>query len=465
VPWYARFVIPPSIPPDEVRRLEELHSLRLLDTPKEERFDRITRIALSLFRVPVALIALVDEKRGWFKSRQGIDVAETSREISFCGHAILGPGAMVVEDATKDPRFWDNPMVLGKAHFRFYAGHPLCGPRGARVGTLCLVDREPRSLADTDLGLLVDLARIAESELAAGETAELVRLLRERERELDDFFERTSDLVQSVDERGTLVYVNRRWKEALGFVDAPLPPSALHVVDPEDRERYREAIRSVIAGNPVDHVDATFVATDGRKLPVTGCITPSSSKHAAHTDIFRDMSEEARYRAELVHLAATDDLTGLTNRRSFRDVARTLFDLSRRHGRPLSIALVDVDRFKTVNDRRGHESGDGVLRRLAALLTARLRSSDIAARYGGDEFFLAFPETSAVAAGAIIDDLRVQFRAGSGASAGSDEAVTFSAGVAEIDASMRSLDDLLRAADEALYLAKSAGRDCVVRHG
>jgi diguanylate cyclase (GGDEF)-like protein/PAS domain S-box-containing protein len=458
-------VIGPSIPPDEVKRLEELYSLRLLDTPPEERFDRITRIALALFDVPIALIALVDEKRGWFKSRQGIDAPETSREISFCGHAILGPDTMVVDDATKDPRFWDNPMVVGKAHFRFYAGHPLCGPRGARVGTLCVVGREPRSFAPKERLLLADLARIAESELGAGEMAGLARLLRARESALDDFFEHTSDLIQSVDEKGRLVYANRRWKEALGFTDAPLPQSALDVVDAGDRERYRDAIQKVIAGSLAGHVEATFVATDGRKIPVSGSITPSSSEDASHTDIFRDMSEEARYRAELVRLATTDDLTGLANRRSFRETVRTLFDLARRHGRLLTIALVDIDRFKTVNDNHGHESGDDVLRRLSALFVARLRSSDIAARYGGDEFFLALPETSAVAAAAIIDDLRVSFRNGSRDAAGSEPAVTFSAGVAEIDGSMRTLDDLLRAADEALYLAKAAGRDCVVRHG
>jgi diguanylate cyclase (GGDEF)-like protein/PAS domain S-box-containing protein len=458
-------VIPPAIPPDEIRRLEELYSLRLLDTPPEERFDRITRIAVGLFRVPIALIALVDEKRGWFKSRQGIEVAETSREISFCGHAILGPGAMVVEDTTKDPRFLDNPMVVGKAHFRFYAGHPLCGPRGARVGTLCIIDREPRTLAEADRVGLADLVRIAESELAAGELAELARLLRERARALDDFFEHTSDLIQSVDERGRIVYANRRWKEALGFVDAPLPPSALDVVDAKDRGRYRKAIQKVLAGGPSGHVEATFVGKDGRRIPVSGSITPSSSKEAAHTDIFRDISGEERHRAELVRMATTDELTGLTNRRSFRQSARSLFDLARRHGRSLSVALVDVDRFKVVNDRNGHESGDDVLRRLSALFVARLRSSDIAARYGGDEFFLTFPETSAVAAGAIVDELRVQFREGAPAPAGAEHAVTLSAGVAEIDGSMKSLDDLLRAADEALYLAKAAGRDCVVRHG
>ena len=120
----------PDIPPDEDARLAELRSLNVLDTIAEERFDRLTRMARRLFGVDVALVSLVDESRQWFKSCAGMELSETPRDISFCGHAILGDGAFVIPDALQDERFCDNPMVAGPPHVRFYAGCPLRGPGG-----------------------------------------------------------------------------------------------------------------------------------------------------------------------------------------------------------------------------------------------------------------------------------------------------------------------------------------------
>ena len=117
-------MIPPAIPPDEATRLVALRSLGILDTPPEERFDRLTRLACRAFDVPIAIISLVDGNRQWFKSRQGVDLAETAREISFCGHGIVGDGLFLVPDAAGDERFRDTPMVTGAPHIRFYAGAP-----------------------------------------------------------------------------------------------------------------------------------------------------------------------------------------------------------------------------------------------------------------------------------------------------------------------------------------------------
>src|SRR5437660_3237533 len=118
-------MIPPALPADEPERLAALQALNVLDTPPEERFDRITRVAGRLFGVPIALVSLVDASRQWFKSVQGLAERETAREVSFCGHAILGDDAFVVPDARSDPRFADNPLVTGPLQVRFYAGQPL----------------------------------------------------------------------------------------------------------------------------------------------------------------------------------------------------------------------------------------------------------------------------------------------------------------------------------------------------
>lgn len=157
----------PEIPENEVDRLRALHGLGILDTQCEERFDRLTRMARRLFDVPIAVVSLVDHDRQWFKSCSGIEVSETSRDISFCGHAILEDATFVVEDALLDPRFSDNPLVAAPPFIRFYAGCPLRLRDGERVGTLCILDSQPRTMSREDLCLLSDLTLMVVDELSA----------------------------------------------------------------------------------------------------------------------------------------------------------------------------------------------------------------------------------------------------------------------------------------------------------
>ncbi len=128
-------------------------------------------MAQRIFDVPIALVSLVDEDRQWFKSRQGLDVCETPREQSFCAHAIHHDDAFHVRDATDDERFADNPLVLQFPEIRFYAGHPIKGPRGAKLGTICVIGQEPRELSDMDRLLLRDLAEMVEAEVASMQLA------------------------------------------------------------------------------------------------------------------------------------------------------------------------------------------------------------------------------------------------------------------------------------------------------
>ncbi|NWO07193.1 MAG: GAF domain-containing protein [Alteromonadaceae bacterium] len=128
----------------EKLRLSALRKLNILDTPSDERFERLTNIAQRFYDVPVALFTLVDEKRQWFKSKQGLDVTETPRSVAFCDHAIRGDTVFIVEDARTDARFKDNPLVTGDPFIRFYAGMPVREPGGFKIGTLCIIDYEPR---------------------------------------------------------------------------------------------------------------------------------------------------------------------------------------------------------------------------------------------------------------------------------------------------------------------------------
>jgi GAF domain-containing protein len=168
-------MLKPSLPTDEAVRLRTLRSLDLLDTADEERFDRLTRLARRLFDVPIALLSLVDADRQWFKSRQGIDINQTLRDVSFCGHAILDDEVFVVQDALLDGRFHDNPLVAGDPHMRFYAGCPLTVD-GARIGTLCLIDHQPRGFSEDDRWSLRDLAELAEREIATARMATIDQL-------------------------------------------------------------------------------------------------------------------------------------------------------------------------------------------------------------------------------------------------------------------------------------------------
>ncbi|RZM82909.1 GAF domain-containing protein [Leptolyngbya iicbica] len=185
----------PAIPANESSRLAVLYSLKILDTDPEERFDQITRIAQRAFRVPIALVSLIDAERQWFKSCQGFCASETPRDVSFCGHAILEDRPLIVPDARDDPRFHDNPFVMGEPGIRFYAGMPLTVLDGYRLGTLCLIDQQPRTLDTNEELLLIDLGHLVEQELAACKTSVLEEL-QQRNQEME-LLSRLSDFLQA----------------------------------------------------------------------------------------------------------------------------------------------------------------------------------------------------------------------------------------------------------------------------
>lgn len=314
----------PDLPENEDCRIASLRSLDLLDSEPEERFDRFTRLAKRSFGMPIVLVSLVDSDRQWFKSRQGLDATETPRDISFCGHAIHEPEVFVVHDATRDERFADNPLVTGDPKIRFYAGCPIAAPDGSLIGTLCLIDREPREFGEQDALLLRDLGKMLEDDL--------------------------------------------------------------------------------------------------------------------------------RHRV----LATIDPLTGLSNRRGFEDLAERVLRLCRRVDRPAHLLFIDLDQFKPINDRFGHEEGDRALCELSEILLDIYRETDVVGRHGGDEFCVLLAGTNDCKSPVSRLEARLEAR-----NAGPDQryALECSVGVVRFDPSRHThVSDLLRDADRLMYERKRERR-------
>lgn len=155
----------PPIPENEHERLKALYDLEILDTQEERVFEGLTSLAAYICKTPMALITLVDSDRQWFKSRYNISETQTSRDVSFCAHAITQDGIFNIPDATMDERFSDNPFVTGEFRLRFYAGSPVTTPEGYKVGTLCVVDQVPRDLSEGQQAALRELSYQVASQL------------------------------------------------------------------------------------------------------------------------------------------------------------------------------------------------------------------------------------------------------------------------------------------------------------
>lgn len=172
-------------PNAEILRLAALYELHIMDTPPEERFDRITRLAALLLDVPTAYIAFLDADRQWFKSRCGMETSETPRNVSFCTYTIQQNELIVIPDTHLDPRFANSPLVVGDPNTRFYAGFPISTPDGFKVGTLCVIDREPREIPKEKLKLLVDLAGLVADQLNLIDVVQLEQHMRSLNTELE----------------------------------------------------------------------------------------------------------------------------------------------------------------------------------------------------------------------------------------------------------------------------------------
>jgi diguanylate cyclase (GGDEF)-like protein len=320
-------------------RQEVLDSYGILDTLDEPAYDDLTKLAAFICGTPNSLISFVDRDRQWFKAKLRAGLPETPRTVSFCAHAIQRPDqVLIVPDATRDARFLGNPLVTSENGLRFYAGAPMVSPEGAALGTICVIDDQPRALS------------------------------------------------------------------------------------PEQIEALRSLSRQVVAQLELRRGQAVLEAAN----------------------------------AKLSALSLTDALTCIPNRRALFARLAEEEARARRTGDPLSLLLIDIDHFKSYNDAFGHPAGDQALHMVAQLLAGGARPYDFAARYGGEEFAVILPRTNPPAAFGVAERLCHAVAV----APVPHRRLTISIGVAALDPA-GGIDELIRVADRALYLAKNAGRNRV----
>lgn len=228
--------------PIEMRRLEALHSYNILNEEKEDFLDTITSLASSICGTPIALISLVDENKQWFKSKIGIDVNYTSRAIAFCHHTIKQYKLFEVSNTLKNEQFANNPLVTGKLKIRFYAGVPLTDPSGFNLGTLCILDNQPKKLSELEKVLLTKLAKIAIDFLVLKKIKDRSNSIRDQ---LDNFFKLSPDLFCSATTTGYFKKINAAFLNELGYEEKELLESQfIDFIHDDDKEKTIEVLRN-----------------------------------------------------------------------------------------------------------------------------------------------------------------------------------------------------------------------------
>ena len=258
---------PPDIPSNETERLAALHDAELLDSGPEIRFDDITRLAARIAEVPISLVSLVDKSRQWFKAKTGIEACETAREISFCGHAVCQPDEVFeIPDASADPRFRDNPLVTGEPRIRFYLGVPLRTEPGIAIGTLCVIDRQPRTLTEEQRALLRALADQVCSLVELRIANLQLREQHERQRELLD---QAADLILGLNSPGKVAFANAATERLTG-VSASEERTIFDLVVNESHETIRKAMDAVVRSGVARNLPIRFRSAGGKEVRLTG---------------------------------------------------------------------------------------------------------------------------------------------------------------------------------------------------
>ncbi len=478
------------LPKDEDARLTALRQYGILDTAPEDAYDDITRLAAFIYRTPIAAISLLDAQRQWLKSAIGLPLGETSRDVSFCAHNILQNDVMIVPDATQDTRFRDNPSVTGDPYIRFYAGVPLVTEGGYALGSLCVIDIEPRQLTPDQETALRTLARQVVSQLElARRVAAQERLIAEREQAENTLtvselryrrlFETARDGILILDsDTAKITNANPFMADLLGYSQEEFVGKELWEISLlKDKQASQEAFRQLQQNGYIRYESLPLETRRGEQravefvsnvYPENGhsviqCNIRDITERKAAEDALRASDKKAELELENALMIAKDQadhdpLTNLFNHRVFHKNLVAEAARAQREKTTLAIVMLDIDNFKFFNDAYGHAAGDEVLRIVAGKLQTIFRPYDTLARFGGDEFALILPHIGHMTVEEVDARLRadlghVSYRTDDGATI----PVSVSLGTALFPETSANYQEVLRQADERLLSSKTGG--------
>ena len=290
----------PEIPANESDRQAALDRYQILDTLPEQVYDDLAKLAADICGVPIALISLIDRDRQWFKSRVGLDVTETPRDISFCGHVVFENAVLNVPDTTKDPRFVDNPLVMDDPSIRFYAGVPLTTDDQYTLGTLCVIDSQPRELTPQQISQLESLSRLVISQLELRRNEQVSRLLK-------SVVESSNDAIITTTLDGIITSWNLAATKLFGYsADEMVGKSVFILIPPHRVSEENRIVNRIEDQEKVERYETVRLHKDGSRREVSVTISPLIGKIGevvGVSKIVRDITARKAADIELKKLA------------------------------------------------------------------------------------------------------------------------------------------------------------------
>jgi len=451
----------------DTHRLDTIRSLGLEEIPDRDVFSRITLLASTMLDCPIALLSIVGDERQWFLGRTGTDLCDTNISASFCAIAVLSNEPLLIVDAREDPRLCDTTLVTGPPYIRSYLGVPIRADDGTVLGALCAISPEPGAFSPEQIAPLAMLAELAEQSIALHDRTRALDAANTELRQSTKVFRQAERAVNVGSWRVDISTNRLHWSDQV-YVIAGLEPGhsvsiddAVKLYQPDDRAMVHAALLDTINDGKPFNVETSITRENGerRRIRLVGERIDKDGKPESVAGIILDCTEEHLRNVALKRAAERDRLTGLYNRASFD--RRLALAMQQVEAEPVTVALLDLDGFKDVNDTLGHLVGDRVLEAIAQQLRLKTAEGVFLARWGGDEFAMLFPpimsqdEVAAMLHALLADFSEIAPFGTSMIKIGA------TCGVARID-TQASSEEIMRRADLALYRGKEDGRGAVV---